>query len=253
MTSTITKTPSKRPKRPSYYVSPLRYRLLRAFGDAVLHILFRIETSGEENVPQSGSVVFASNHLHLFDPFAVAPRLRRQPVTLIAAKWRSHFLVRSVLSWAGVIYVRRGEVDRRALRQCLEVLRSGGALGIAPEGTRSKTGALQEGKPGIAYLAARTETVIVPVVSWGLEQLKHWSPFKRPILGVAVGEPFYLPKLEGRRGAEEMRVLGELVMIQVARLLPERYRGVYSERVAEAEAGLRQGPTVVFAHERTTS
>lgn len=253
MASAVDRARAKRSKRPSYYVSPFRYRLLRAFGDAVLHILFHIETSGEENIPQSGPVVFATNHLHLLDPFAVAPRLGRQAVALVAAKWRSHLLVRSVLSWAGVIYVRRGEVDRHALRQCIEVLRSGGALGIAPEGTRSKTGVMQEGKPGIAYLAARTETVVVPVVAWGLENLKHWRPFQRPALVVAIGEPFYLPKPEGRLGAEEMQVLGELVMIQVARLLPERYRGVYAERVAEAEAGLRQGPTVIFARERTAS
>ncbi len=74
----------------------------------------------------------------------------RQIITLAASKWYNNLIVGSILRLAGVIFVRRGEVDREALRQCLDVLHNGGVLAIAPEGTRSRTGGLQEAKAGIA-------------------------------------------------------------------------------------------------------
>ena len=70
-----------------------------------------------------------------------------------------------MMKQAGAIYIRRGEVDRAALREALEALEQGQVFGLSPEGTRSKVGALIKAKDGAAYLASRSG---VPVVPFGI-------------------------------------------------------------------------------------
>ncbi|NTW44683.1 MAG: hypothetical protein HGB14_09690, partial [Anaerolineaceae bacterium] len=77
--------------------------------------------------------------------------------------------------------VIRGEADRAALIQATEILRCGGALGMAPEGTRSRTGGLLPGKNGTVYLASRAGATILPVAIWGHETATHeWQRLRRP-------------------------------------------------------------------------
>ena len=177
------------------------------------------------------------NHLHLFDPAAVGAAVPRQMVVMTADKWADHWFVRLFLKAAGTIYVRRGEVDRAALKACLEVLNAGGALALAPEGTRSRTGVLQRAKPGIAYLATRTNAVIVPIACWGVEKVRDWKRLKRPTCSVAIGAPFQM-SFAGRATSEQLQQYADQVMIRIAELLPESYRGYY----AGLEVG--QGPNL---------
>ena len=127
------------------------------------------------------------------------------------------------------IWVRRGEADREALRKALEVLHSGGVLGIAPEGTRSReTQALQQGKVGTAYLATRADVPIVPVGISGTEQIRHRvRQLRRTDVRLAVGEPFRLPA-SGRVRGRQLEEYTDLIMRRIAELLPEEYRGVYA-------------------------
>jgi len=187
------------------------------------------------------------NHLHLLDPFAVAPNFTRQIVTLVASKWADKWLMRAFLNAIGVIYIRRGEVDREALRAGLEVLKAGRVLAIAPEGTRSRSGRLQEAKSGAAYLALRTNAVIVPVAYWGIERLREWRPWRRPTCHVVIGKPFRLPLPEGKLSSDDLPARTDLLMIQLGRLLPESYRGAYAERIAAYEAGQRSGIDIIPA------
>ena len=126
------------------------------------------------------------------------------------------------------VWVRRGEVDRQALCEALDVLNSGCVLGIAPEGTRSlSTHALQRGKTGAAYLATRTGVPIVPVGIIGTENLHHNMPrLRRTAVRVVVGKPFHLPEDQAR--GQELREYTDLIMQRIADLLPEEYRGVYA-------------------------
>jgi 1-acyl-sn-glycerol-3-phosphate acyltransferase len=229
-------TAARRRLRPPYETSPATYRALRRIVALIMSLFYRYEVVGAENVPPCGPVIVAVNHLHLFDPFAVAARIDRQIVTLAASKWRSNLLVGVFLKYAGTIFVRRGEVDREALRACLDVLSHGKALAIAPEGTRSKTGALQRGKPGIAYLAIRTDTAIVPVAIAGTQRLSDWLHLRRPVCRVAVGKPFHLPSVEGKPSTDQLQEMADAIMVRIAVLLPESYWGAYAERVA-AEVG----------------
>lgn len=234
-------TSAKKKPRPSYETSPVVYAILKWIITRLMHILYRYEVTGQENFPLSGPTMIVVNHLHLFDPGAVAPVVPRRIVTLAAGKWRTNILIRSFLRLAGAIFIRRGEVDRQALRACIEVLSKGGVLAIAPEGTRSKTATLQRAKPGVAYLATRMKSVLVPVAFWGIEKLGDWKRLKRPTCKVVIGRPFRLPRTSEKPSIAELQELADLVSIQIGLLLPERYRGVYTERIAAIEAGENPG------------
>ena len=124
---------------------------------------------------------------------------------------------------------RLGEVDRRALRKALAVLKDGGVLAMAPEGTCSDTGALQQGKEGTAYLAARTGAPLLPVVAYGQE--KMFSTLlrgRRAEVHVIYGPPFALPSTPGRVSKRQLQEFTEQIMLGLAGMLPLACRGVYS-------------------------
>ena len=216
------------------------YRLVRLLGGLLMRLLYRVRVSGQAFFPMHGPFILVVNHLHLLDPFAVAPNVPRQVVAMAAAKWRRYLIPRILLNMAGAIFVKRGAVDRQALRASLNVLKEGHILAIAPEGTRSETGTLQRAKAGVAYLALRANVPIVPMVFWGTEHLRDWKRLHRPTLHVVVGKPFRLVKPAGKMTAETLQELSDAVMIQMGQLLPESYRGVYAEQIAMMEQGRLQ-------------
>ena len=110
------------------------------------------------------------NHLHSLDIPAVGLVIPRWQAVFAADKWRGGLGGWIMEHATRVIYVARGEADREAMNQALEVLRAGGAVAVAPEGTRSRTGGLQQGRDGAVYLASRTAATIIPVAAWGQEQ-----------------------------------------------------------------------------------
>ena len=226
-----------RPGAITYRTSLVIYYTLWAIISFLVHILCRYQVVGRENIPRTGPMIVAVNHLHLLDPGAIAPAIPRKIMTLAAGKWRSNWAISLFLKGAGVIFVRRGEADREAIRACLDVLAQGGVLAVAPEGTRSRTGGLQRGKPGIAYIAWRADVPILPVASWGIEKIGMWKKLKRPTCRVVIGKPFRLPAFPKRPSGEQLQELADLVMLRIGQQLPPDYRGVYAERIAAIEAG----------------
>jgi len=152
-----------------------------------------------------------------------------RPVTMFAAIEHRHDLIAGwALDRLGVIWIDRGEPGRHALRIALNELGLGTIMGVAPEGTRSKTGALLEGKTGAAYLATRANVPIVPAVLWGTEHTKYnLRQLKRTTVYVRVGEIIRLP--EGRADAEKLRAYTDLIMRRLAAILPPEYRGAYGK------------------------
>jgi len=132
----------------------------------------------------------------------------------------------------GGFTVERGVVDRTALDVASMVLRDGRALGIFPEGTRSRTMQLQRGRLGAAFLAARSGAYIVPVGISGTEKIRQRYEdrrmlLRRPRVTVNIGEPFRLPLIEAKPNRAQLAAYTETIMRRVAELLPESYRGVY--------------------------
>jgi len=217
---------------------PFAYHLLRAIVGLILGLIARFEVIGQDNLPPAGPLILATNHIHILDPPALM-LASPWPVTAFAArKWSRHFWG-LFLRATGAIFVNRGTVDRQALRDALAVLRRGGVLGLAPEGTRSKTSRLQPARPGVAFLAHLAGVPILPVAVTGTEQVfPALLRLSRARVQVAFGQPFMLPAIEGKPTAEVLRQHADLVMHRIAELLPPEYRGAY----AAADVVVRGAP-----------
>lgn len=211
-------------------------RLFQGFVRLMARLLTRTEVEGLDNLPATGPCILAPNHLHMFDIPIVFCSVSRRTVVFAADKWQRIPVVGWILSRFGsAIYVARGEADRRALAQALDVLRAGGVLAVAPEGTRSRSGGLGKGHTGIAYLATRAPAPILPVVAFGQEKaFDHWKRLRRVPVKVRFGPLMELPP--GKQRMPQLQAYTEQLMLELARLLPPAYRGIYAEQLA-AETG----------------
>ncbi|MGB9777399.1 MAG: lysophospholipid acyltransferase family protein [Anaerolineae bacterium] len=204
------------------------YAVLKKLVRWLFPLLVRVRVTGQENFPPSGPYILATNHLSVFDLpllMMICPHTVR---AFAASKHRRNPFYFLVLSAAGSIWVRRGEIDREALRGAFEALQRGEVLGIAPEGTRArKVYALQSGKTGAAYIATRADVPIVPVGLTGTEKVKENIPrLRRTDVTVTIGKPFRLPE-SGRVRGPKLDEYTDLIMRRIAALLPPEYRGVY--------------------------
>lgn len=214
----------------SHLPNPFLYDLIRGVVHFLVWLLTRTEIRGQENLPPHGPFITASNHLSMLDaPMVMAAVSAR--ITVFAAHTHRHeFFVGPLMSALGAIWVRRGEADREAIRAALDVLKQGGVIGAAPEGTRSKTRALQRGKIGPAYLAARANVPILPIALIGTEAgLQGVFKLSRPRITVVIGKPIYLPDATPNAGKQQLEQYTDLIMRTLAGMLPEKYRGVYGD------------------------
>jgi 1-acyl-sn-glycerol-3-phosphate acyltransferase len=210
--------------------APFLYRGLQRFAWLLVRLLTRSEVSGIEHVPLTGPLVVAPNHLHILDPVILFAILPRRMTAFAANKWRGT-LVGWLLSIVGnAIYVARGEPDRDALSRAAAVLQRGGALGVAPEGTRSRMRGLLPGKNGTVYLASRTGAVVLPIAMWGHETaIRDWLHLRRPTIYVRIAPPLQLPPEARQAKSADLQVYTDELMLTIARMLPEEYRGVYAQ------------------------
>jgi 1-acyl-sn-glycerol-3-phosphate acyltransferase len=141
--------------------------------------------------------------------------------------------LRSLLRWAGALVVyRQGTFNdtRKLLEQVEQTLNKGSVIGIFPEGKRSHQGKLQAGKPGLALFASRMHIPILPVGISGTDKIHGISwLWKRPHIVINIGKPFYLPQPDGRLTKLQREALTELMMKEIAALLPPEYQGVYAK------------------------
>jgi 1-acyl-sn-glycerol-3-phosphate acyltransferase len=183
-----------------------------------------------ENLPPSGGVIVAINHMSHIDTPVLFANPRRPDITaLVTTKYQEKPFIKWFTEMAEGIWINRDIADFTAIRKAADALDKGLALGISPEGTRSKDAQLQEGKPGTVMLALKSGAPIVPVGITGTEDaLKQLMRLRRPRITVRFGEPFTLPEFEPRHRSEELQKWTVILMQRIAALLPESYRGVYA-------------------------
>jgi len=211
---------------------PAHYRFARWFVQSFFRVLSRMDVRGRENIPLTGPLIVAANHMHVFDLPIVFSVIPRRQTVFAANKWQGKFAGWLMQVFADAIFVERGEPDRQAIAKALEVVQQGGALGVAPEGTRSRTGGLIEGKPGTVYLASRSGAPILPVVIWGQDRAMHdWAHLRRAEIHVRIARPMTLPLGAEHARSVELASYTDLLMLTLARMLPQEYRGVYASRV----------------------
>lgn len=208
--------------------------IIRIIVRIILAAVGKLEVSGRQNIPSTGSFLVVSNHLSKTDPAIILLTLPRRRMRVFAAsKWRPHPIFGPILGLSGAIWVRRGEPDRGALHEAIRALDNDQVLGMAPEGTRSRSRVLQKARQGAAYIACRANIPILPVGIANSDQFQdNILHARRTHFKVKIGKPFTLPDLGYRPRSKEMAAYTELIMSHIANLLPKRYHGYYAKSPA---------------------
>jgi 1-acyl-sn-glycerol-3-phosphate acyltransferase len=194
-------------------------------------ILCRIDAPDLDKVPKKGPLILYSNHTGQIEVPLMYAHLQPRPLTGVAKgeTWNNWFL-RWVFNLWGAIPIRRGEADIEAVRKSLGTLEKGNILAISPEGTRNKTGQLRRAHPGVVSLALRSNAPLQPIAHWGGENFsKNIRRLKRTDFHIRVGEQFKLNPGNQRVTKEVRQQMVDEMMYRLAALLPEYYRGAYSD------------------------
>ena len=204
---------------------------LRSIIGFLMKQLTRTEFIGVENIPPEGGVLIACNHMSRLDiPVLFITPNRPEITALVTTKYLKYPLLRWFIVTAEAIWLDRDTADFSAFRKAVEALKQGKALGIAPEGTRSQTAKLIEGKPGTALLALRTGVPIVPVAIVGTEDgMSKLLRLKRPRITAEYGKPIIPPKLDRSNREGQLQNLTDEVMCRIAAMMPQKYHGFYAD------------------------
>jgi 1-acyl-sn-glycerol-3-phosphate acyltransferase len=219
------------------------YSVLHAVVPPVAKLVWRPTVTGLENVPRTGAVIIASNHLSFADSLVIP----------IVAPRKVHFLAKSDYfrgggvkgtlqkAWfegMGMLPVDRD--DPRAaiasLDTALEVLGRGDAFGLYPEGTRSRDGRLYRGRTGVAHLALTAGVPVVPVGLTGTEKLQPvGARFPRVVpITIEFGKPIEVAgRYAGMALGKARRVLTDEIMTAIQAMTGQEEAGIYNARPEE--------------------
>ncbi len=217
----------------------------RAFSHGLIKLVAKIclnvTSEGMENFPRTGPVLVVINHIGDADVPALISALPFPPDALGKIELYDVPILGKLMDWYGIIWLHRGQADTRALRAALKGFAENRIIVIAPEGRYSVSGALEEGTDGAAFLAYKSGAAILPIAITGTENENvygYMKKFRRAHVHVKVGEMFKLAgQVEGgvlarsaSKGRQEAVAQGTYQIMQaLASLLPEKYRGAYSQ------------------------
>ncbi len=215
------------------------YRLSKTILKPVTHALYRPTIVGAQNIPSTGGVILASNHLSFIDSFAIPLAAPRQVRFLAKNDYFTGSgpiaaLRRELFESMGAIPVDRtsSRAAQDSLDLALAVLNAGDAFGIYPEGTRSRDGRLYRGRTGVAFLALTAKVPVVPVALSGTADIMPvGSRFPRLAkVSVTFGEPIHVAqRYAGVPRARARREVTDEVMAAIARLSGQECAPDYNE------------------------
>lgn len=219
------------------------YALARAVLLPFLRLFFRWRLMGTENIPRSGPVIVACNHISYFDPLCHAYMIdrsgRKCRFFAKAELWKNPFL-RFVLTHAHQIPVERGSGEAGPVEKAIEWLRRDELVVIYPEATITTNPDLtpMQGKTGVGRVALATGAPVVPIAVWGSQWVrpKRRKPVQRwrRLIVLKAGEPLRFDDLRGKDEAEAAREATDRVIGELDRLVRELHK-IYPEGGAVPE------------------
>ncbi|HSW58090.1 MAG TPA: lysophospholipid acyltransferase family protein [Dehalococcoidales bacterium] len=204
------------------------YQILRILSWILVILTIRFERKGIQNVPLHGSLLVVANHMSVSDPVLLGIGLRRRIIFLAKEELFRNIFSAYFVRQFGAIQVFRGRSNRDALHKTGQVLASGGAIGMFPEGQRSKEGKMISPQFGSALIAYHNRVAVLPVGISGTEVIRGMSwIWRRPRVVIQIGSPFYLPEGGKALNREQLAEYSDMIMHKIAVLVPEKYRGQY--------------------------
>ncbi|MDQ1083423.1 1-acyl-sn-glycerol-3-phosphate acyltransferase [Microbacterium proteolyticum] len=214
------------------------YVLGRSLIAPLARAIYRPRVEGRENVPRTGPVIFASNHLSFIDSIAI-PVAAPRPVHFMAKaayfeKWAS----RQFFTAIGAIPVERGAGQKAldALDEQKAFLDDGRAVALYPEGTRSLDGRLYKGRTGVAFLALQTGAPVVPVGLIGTDEVMPVGakfPSTTPRITVRFGTPLDLSPHGPASSGRARRGATDEIMAAIHALSGQELANAYNEAPAQ--------------------
>ena len=208
-------------------------RPVRAVLDPLFRRLYRAEVSGLANVPVDGPVIFAANHRSFFDTPALMVAAPRPLVFLGKAEYMDHWQTRYVFPALGMVPIRRqaARSSMAALDTAGALLYEGRAVGIYPEGTRSRDGLLHKGHTGVAHLALTAGAPILPIGLIGTHEIQPIGatlPSRRGRLQIHFGEPLWPDDYRAGGKRRRRQHLTDDVMAAIAELTDQEQSPEFS-------------------------
>ena len=200
----------------------------RALARLCFNLLGRMEVTGREWVPPYGPLLVVANHISYNDPPSVAAALPRR-LSFLGKQELFVTTPKRLLFRSLQVHPVERSMGVGAVRTALNLLAQDQAVVIFPEGHISPEGAMRKGLAGAAYLAIKSQAPILPI---GITGTEKFSPKRMPLplcrFQVNIGPPFTPPVLEGGQARDAANSVLEMIMLRIAALLPQEYRGVYA-------------------------
>ena len=211
----------------------------------ILRTVFRPWVSGLENIPKTGGVILASNHLSVIDSVILPLMIDRRIYFLAKSDYFTgaglkNFLIKHFLLGTGMLPIDRsgGKASEASLNSGLDVLEKGQVLGIYPEGTRSPDARMYRGRTGVARMILDAHVPVVPVAMVDTEKVMPIGsklPKVRRI-GIIFGEPLDFSRFEGLEGDRFiLRSITDEIMYELSRISGQEYVDVYASSVREKQ------------------
>ena len=193
-------------------------------------MISKVDSRELEQIATRGPMILSMNHINFLEvPLIQAWLMPRKMRGFVKREtWNNRFMS-FLFNTYRAIPVDRGGSNMQAFREVKSSLEEEYFICIAPEGTRSGNGVLQEGKPGITMMALMTGAPIMPVIHYGGQDIwKNLKRLKRTPVHWKTGRPFRI-KTENKPDSSVRDEITKEIMYQMAILLPEELRGQYSD------------------------
>ncbi len=195
----------------------------------VFRFVCRIDAQEFKKIPVDGPLILVGNHINFLEVPVFLPHIDHPNVIGVAKResWKNPLFNFLFNRW-GIIPIDRGMVDREAFQRMGTALKQNKVLALSPEGTRSKTGKLLPGKPGIVAIAVKSDAPLLPIGFHGYENFwQNFKKFKKTDFKMVVGKPFKLNLNENGLSRDVRQEVTDEIMYKIAELLPEYNRGHY--------------------------